>query len=174
MIKSLEEIYTHSIPIKECQIVEELLSRSKRELSDEVMKIMSVQKQTKAGQRTRFKAVVAVGDLDGHVGLGVKVAKEVQIAIKGALVAAKLSLIPVRRGYWGNKIGNVHTIPVKVTGKCGSVRVRLIPAPRGTGIVGAPTSKKLIQFAGVEDVFTASTGSTKTLENFVKATYDAL
>jgi len=90
------------------------------------------------------------------------------------LVAAKLSLIPVRRGYWGNKIGNVHTVPIKVTGKCGSVRVRLIPAPRGTGIVGAPTSKKLLQFAGVEDVFTSTTGSTKTLENFIKATYDAL
>ena len=138
------------------------------------MKIMSVQKQTKAGQRTRFKAIVAVGDLDGHVGLGVKVAKEVQIAIKGALVAAKLSLIPVRRGYWGNKIGNVHTVPMKVTGRGGSVRVRLIPAPRGTGIVGAPTSRKILAFAGVEDVFTSSTGKTKTLENFVKATFDAL
>jgi len=153
-IKSLEEIYTHSIPIKESEIVDELLKTSKKDLSDEVMKIISVQKQTKAGQRTRFKAVVAVGDRDGHVGLGVKVAKEVQIAIKGALVAAKLSLIPVRRGYWGNKIGNVHTVPMKMTGKCGSVRVRLVPAPRGSGIVGAPTSKKLLQFAGVEDVFT--------------------
>lgn len=174
IVNKLEEIYTHSIPIKESKIVDELLARAKKELSDEVMKIISVQKQTKAGQRTRFKAVVAVGDLDGHVGLGVKVAKEVQIAIKGALVAAKLSLIPVRRGYWGNKIGNVHTVPCKVTGKCGSVRVRLIPAPRGTGIVGAPTSKKLLQFAGVEDCFTSSSGSTKTLENFIKATYDAL
>lgn len=48
-IKSLEEIYTHSIPIKESQIVDELLAKTKRELSDEVMKIMSVQKQTKAG-----------------------------------------------------------------------------------------------------------------------------
>jgi len=174
LIKSLEEIYTHSIPIKESQIVDELLVKQKKELSDEVMKIISVQKQTKAGQRTRFKAVVACGDLDGHVGLGVKVAKEVQIAIKGALVAAKLSLIPVRRGYWGNKIGNVHTVPIKVTGKCGSVRVRLIPAPRGSGIVGAPTSKKLLQFAGVEDCFTSTSGSTKTLENFVKATFVAL
>jgi small subunit ribosomal protein S2e len=63
---------------------------------------------------------------------------------------------------------------MKITGRCGSVRVRLIPAPRGTGIVGAPTSKKLLTFAGVEDVFTSSSGSTKTLENFVKATFDAL
>lgn len=174
MIKSLEEIFTHSIPMKESQIVDELMSRSKKELSDEVMKIISVQKQTQAGQRTRFKAVVAIGDLDGHVGLGVKVAKEVQIAIKGALIDAKLSMIPVRRGYWGNKIGNVHTVPIKVTGKCGSVSVRLIPAPRGSGIVGAPVSKKLLQFAGVEDCFTSSSGQTRTLENFIKAVYNAL
>ena len=52
--------------------------------------------------------------------------------------------------------------------------MRLIPAPRGTAIVGAPTSKKLLQFAGVEDVFTSTRGSTKTLENFVKATFRAL
>lgn len=78
-IDSLEEVYTHSIPIKESQIVDKLLANSKEkvELSDEVMCILSVQKQTKAGQRTRFKAVVAVGDRQGHVGVGIKVAKEV-------------------------------------------------------------------------------------------------
>ncbi len=46
-------------------------------VQDEVMKIMPVQKQTRAGQRTRFKAFVVVGDHNGHVGLGVKCAKEV-------------------------------------------------------------------------------------------------
>merc|ERR1712178_679237 len=127
-IRVLEEIYTHSIPIKEAQIVDTLLKIQGKKLSEEVMKILSVQKQTKAGQRTRFKAVVALGDQDGHVGLGIKVAKEVQVA----LITGKLSLVPVRRGYWGNKIGDVHTVPMKVKGKCGSVRVRLVPAPRGT------------------------------------------
>ena len=38
-----------------------------------MLKIMPVQKQTRAGQRTRFKAFVAIGDHAGHVGLGVKV-----------------------------------------------------------------------------------------------------
>jgi small subunit ribosomal protein S2e len=76
-IQKLEEVYTHSIPIKEAQIVDNLIKKANHELSDEVMCILSVQKQTKAGQRTRFKAVVAVGDRQGHVGLGIKVAKEV-------------------------------------------------------------------------------------------------
>jgi small subunit ribosomal protein S2e len=68
------------------------------------MKITPVQKQTCAGQRTRFKAIVAVGDHDGHLGLGVKCAREVSVAIKGALANAKLSVSPIRRGYWGSKV----------------------------------------------------------------------
>merc|ERR1719167_599757 len=135
---------------------------------------MPVQKQTRAGQRTRFKAFVAVGDFNGHVGLGVKCSKEVATAIRGAITLAKLSLIPIRRGYWGNKIGKPHTVPCKVHGKCGSVRVRLIPAPRGTGVVGSMTLKKMMNFAGVSDVFSCSCGHTRTKGNFMKATFEAL
>lgn len=60
-------------------------------------------------------------------------AGQVATAIRGAIILAKMSCIPIRRGYWGNKIGKVHTVPTKVTGKCGSVTIRLIPAPRGAG-----------------------------------------
>ena len=76
---------------------------------------MPVQKQTRAGQRTRFKAFVAIGDYNGHVGLGVKCSKEVATAIRGAIILAKLSIVPVRRGFWGNKIGKPHTVPSKVS-----------------------------------------------------------
>jgi len=159
--------------VKEYQVIDFFLPPVQK-LKDEVMKIMPVQKQTRAGQRTRFKAFVVVGDHDGHVGLGVKCSKEVATAIHGAIINAKLSLVPVRRGYWGNKIGNPHTVPTKVTGKCGSVSVRLVPAPRGTGIVAAKTPKKLLQYAGIDDVYTQSKGSTRTLGNFVKATFQAI
>jgi len=160
------------LPIKESEIVDHFFPGDR--LKDEVMKIMPVQKQTRAGQRTRFKAFVVVGDYNGHVGLGVKCAKEVATAIRGAIILGKMAVIPVRRGYWGNKVGLPHTVPTKITGKCGSVRLRLVPAPRGTGIVAARCPKKILGMAGVQDVYTSSMGNTKTMGNFVKATFDAI
>jgi len=61
-----------------------------------------------------------------------------------------------------------------VTGKCGSVTVRLIPAPRGTSIVAAGVPKKLLQMAGVEDCYTSACGTTATVGNFAMATYMAI
>lgn len=169
-ITSIEEMYLHSLAVKEMEIIDILLPG----LQDEVMKIMPVQKVSAAGQRTRFKAFIAVGDSNGHIGLGAKCASEVANAIRGALAAAKMSVVPVRRGYWGAKIGNPHTVPMKLTGKCGSVRVRLIPAPRGTGLVAAPATKKMLTLAGVHDCYTSTRGHSRTMGNFIKAAFFAL
>jgi len=170
-IKSIEEIFLFSLPIKEYQIVDHLIGPA---LRDEVMKIMPVQKQTTAGQRTRFKCYIAVGDGNGHIGLGVKCAREVATAIRGGIINAKMNLIPVRRGYWGLNAGQPHTVPCKVSGKCGSVRTRLIPAPRGSGIVASLIPKKLLNMAGIEDVYSSTTGHSRTRGNLAMAVYHAL
>mmetsp|Transcript_24418 Transcript_24418/g.45869 ORF Transcript_24418/g.45869 Transcript_24418/m.45869 type:complete len:269 (-) Transcript_24418:137-943(-) len=170
-ITSIEEIFLYSIPIKEAEIVDHFIGAK---LNDEVMRIMPVQKQSSAGQRTRFKAFVAVGDGSGHIGLGVKCSGEVANAIRGAITIAKLNIVPIRRGFWGRKSGLPHTVPTKVKGKCGSVRVRLIPAPRGTGLVSSPVGKKILNFAGVTDCYTSASGHTRTTGNFIKAMFFAL
>uniref|UniRef100_A0A2I3RHQ8 Small ribosomal subunit protein uS5 n=1 Tax=Pan troglodytes TaxID=9598 RepID=A0A2I3RHQ8_PANTR len=144
-IKSLKEIYLFSLPIKESEIIDFFLG---------------------------FKAFVAIGDYSSHVDLGVKCSKEVVTAILGAIILAKLSIVPVRRGYWGNKIGKPHTVPCKVTD--GSVLVRLIPVSRGTGIVSAPVLKKLVMMAGIDDCYTLARGCTATLGDFAKVTFDAI
>jgi len=171
-VTTLEEIFLFSMPIKEYQIVDTLLPEGV--LNDDVMTIFPVQKQSSAGQCTRFKAYVLVGDKNGHIGIGSRTGKEVALAIRSALISAKLNVVPVRRGYWGNKLGMPHTVPMKTTGKCGSVSMRLVPAPRGTGIVAAPVPTKIIEYAGVEDVYTSSVGSTRTRSNFIMATFFAL
>ncbi|KAK7805329.1 hypothetical protein U0070_027168 [Myodes glareolus] len=132
---------------------------------------MRVQKQTWTGQQTRFKAFVTIGDYNDHVDLGVKCSTEVATAFRGAIILAKLSTVPVRKGYWGNKTGKSYTVLCKVTGRCGSVLVRLIPAPRGTGIVSAPVPKKLLLMAGTDGCCTSARGCTATLDIFAKATF---
>lgn len=104
-IDNIVDIFRFSIPIKESEIVDKFLGES---IKEEVMEVKSVQKQTQAGQRTRFKAFAIVGDSSHYIGLGWKCHKEVQGAIKGAIIMAKLNLVPVRKGYWGNKIGATH------------------------------------------------------------------
>ena len=65
-------------------------------------------------------------------------------------------------------------MPAKLTGKSGSVQVRLVPAPRGSGIIAAAVPKKLLTMAGISDVYTSSCGKSRTLGNFVKATFIAI
>ena len=135
---------------------------------------MPVQKQSAAGQRTRFKAFIAVGDSNGHIGLGTRCSAEVANAIRGSIAMAKLCVVPVRRGYWGSREGAPHTVPNKLTGHCGSVRFRIVPAPRGTGLVAAPASKRMLALAGIHDCYTSTTGHSRTMGNFVKAAFFAL
>src|SRR4030066_2153618 len=65
-ITSIEEVFMAGLQVREAQIVDALIP----DLQEEVININLVQKQTDAGEKSRFKAVVAVGNRDGYIGLG--------------------------------------------------------------------------------------------------------
>ena len=92
------------------------------------------QKKTKEGNVLSFSAMAVVGDRKGHVGLGYGKAKETLPAREKALRKAKLNLVKIRRGcaHFDCSCNEEHSVPYVVEGKCGSVRLKLIPAPQGT------------------------------------------
>lgn len=171
-IKSIDEVFASALPLKEPQIIDKLVPN----LVDEVLDITMVQRMTDSGRRVKFRATVAIGNEDGLVGVGVGKDAQVGNAIRKALDDAKLNLVRVRRGCgsWECGCGGEHTVPVAVSGKCGSVRIQLIPAPRGVGLVAGDTAKKVLKLAGIKDVWTRVWGETRTAINFARATYDAL
>ncbi|EDM04138.1 rCG33966, partial [Rattus norvegicus] len=137
------------------------------------MKRLPVQKQTAAGHWTRFKSFGGFGDYNGYVGLGAKCSKVVAIAIRGASILAKLSVVPVWRGYRGHKTGKPHTVLCKVTGYFDSHRWSS-SLPRRHWHRPARVPKKLLLMAGMDDYCTSARGCIATLGSFAKATFDAI
>ncbi len=171
-ISSMEEIFIEGLKIREPEIVDLLLP----DLQEEVININLVQKQTDAGEKSRFKAIVAVGNRNGYVGLGGGKAKQVRTAIEKAAVNARLNICFVRRGCgsWECGCGKPHSLSFQTTGKSGGVEVILIPGPRGLGLVANETAKVILGLAGIQDCWTRSFGSTRTIPSFASAVFDAL
>lgn len=171
-ISSIEEVFQAGLQIRESQIVDALIP----DLQEEVININLVQKQTDAGEKSRFKAVVAVGNRDGYIGLGSGKASQVRNAIEKAATDARLKIVPVRRGCgsWECGCGRLHSVPFQIEGKTGGVRVVFVPGPRGLGLVASEVSKVILGLAGVKDCWTRSYGSTRTIPSFAYAVFDAL
>lgn len=171
-ISSMEEVFMEGLKIREPEIVNVLLP----DLQEEVINIGLVQKQTDAGEKSRFRAIVVVGNSDGYVGLGSGKAKQVRTAIEKGAIDARLNITPVRRGCgsWECGCGKPHSLPFQVRGRCGGVEIVLIPGPRGLGLVASEAAKIILGLAGVKDCWTRSYGSTRTVPSFAYAIFDAL
>jgi len=134
------------------------------------------QKKTKEGNVLTFSAMAIVGDKKGHIGIGYGKAKETLPAREKSIRKAKLGIMKIERGC-GNfdcSCDEKHSLPFVVEGKCGSVKVKLIPAAQGTGLVIGDEGKKILKLAGIKDVYGASRGHVRTTFNFAKAVVDAL
>lgn len=171
-VTSMDDIFENGWRIKESEIVRTLLP----DIRSEVVSAGIVQKQTDAGELTRFIAIVAVGDGHGWFGVGRGKAPQMRGAIEKATSNALLNIIPVRLGCgsWECKCGRLHSVPFKTSGKGGSVKVEMIPGPKGLGLVAGETMRNLLALAGIEDVWTRTYGSTSTASSLAYAIYDAL
>ena len=171
-ISTLEEAFAEGLKIREPQIVDLLLTN----LEEEVINVSLVQKQTDAGEKSRFKAIVAVGNKDGYLGLGAGKARQTRTAIEKAATDARLNLTIIRRGCgsWECRCGQPHSLPFETVGKRGAVKIRIVPGPRGLGLVASEDAKVILRLAGVKDCWTRSFGSTRTVPSFAYAVFDAL
>lgn len=184
---TLSDVIKSNKPILEAEIVDKLnpsmgiefvnLGQAKGKFGGGKRKTSKpTQKKTKEGNKMSFSMLVLSGDKNGIVGFGFGKAGETVPSREKAISKAKKNLIMIRRGCgdWGCFCSAAHSIPFAVVGKSGSVTVKLIPAPKGTGLVVESELKKMLQLAGIKDVWSQTFGATKNKINLIKAGFNAL
>jgi small subunit ribosomal protein S5 len=171
-ITNLSDVLKSGKPILESEIVDFLLPN----LMQETIELSSTQRMTDSGRKAKYRAVVVVGDGQEYIGIGQGKAEEVRPAIEAAVKDAKLNIVHVNLGCGSSQCDckTKHSLPIKVVGKHGGVRITLTPAPRGTGIVANKVVKKVIQLAGIKDIWTKAEGRTKNRFNTSMAVVNAI
>ena len=171
-INSMDQIYENGLRIQEQEIVRHLLP----DMKSQVVHVGIVQKQTDAGEMTRFNALVAVGNEAGWFGIGKGKAAQMRLAIDKATNAAYLNVIPVKLGCgsWECRCNQLHSVPFKVSGKGGSITLEIIPGPRGLGLVAGENIRNLLKLAELKDSWTKTFGSTSTMSSTTQAIFNAL
>lgn len=185
-IKNIDEILDSGKRILEPQIVDKLINiqsdliamgQAKGKFGGGKRRAWrQTQRITKEGGVLTFSAMAIVGDQNGHIGLGTGKSNETLPARDKATRKAKLNIQKVTRACsaFDCSCDEPHSIPFEVEGKSGSVRIKLIPAPQGTGLVVANELKKVLKLAGIKDCYSQTFGKVRTTFNTVKACIDAL
>ncbi len=183
----LNQILSQGLRIREFQIVDKLMP----DVTYEIIYIGSspgkggggkrtITRKTarmhKSGRRFRISALVVIGNQKGFVGIGIGTGREHRLAIEKAVERAKLNIISLKLGCgsWECGCNSEHSISAKTEGRSGSVRVVLLPAPKGVGLVVSDEMKKFFRVAGVKDVWSKTFGNTAARVNLMKAVYNAM
>gem|GEM_PF-246273 len=186
-ISSIDQILDSGKKISEPEIVDKLVPGLKSELifiggrkgkggGKKRIPVRITATMHRSGRKFKSNAFAAVGDENGLIGIGTSSALESRDSINKAIKRAKMNVIRIKRGCgsWECGCGGDHSIPYKTEGKSGSVRVVLMPAPRGLGLVADDESKKLLRLAGIKDVWVKTYGNTGMRINLIHALFQAL
>jgi len=185
-IKNIDEIIDNGLTILEPEIVDSLLAlesellligQAKGKFGGGQRRVFrQTQKKTREGNKPKFTTLAVVGNKDGYIGIGLGKSKETVPAREKALKTAKLNLFKISRGNgsWQSNSKEPNSIPFAVEGKCGSVKIKLMPAPKGTGLCVEKECAKILDLAGIKDVWSKTQGQTKNKINLVKACEMAL
>ena len=135
------------------------------EFNEKLVAVNRVSKTVKGGRNMRFSALMVVGDEKGRVGCGMGKAVEIPEAIRKGNEAAKRAMITVPM--------NGTTIPHEVVGVFGTGKVKMLPAPEGTGVIAGGPVRAVLEACGIKDIVTKSIGSNNKI-NMVRATLAGL
>ena len=186
-VSSMDEVIESGRKVMEYQIIDKLVPGIKNELvlvggragkggGIQRIPVRITAAMHKSGRRFHTAALVVVGNEDGLVGMAQGRAVETREAIRKGIEKAKVNVIRIRRGCgsWECGCGTPHSVPFKTSGKCGSVKVEILPAPKGVGIVAENEAKKILKLAGIKDVWVKTFGNTSMRFNLISALFDAL
>ncbi|MBI2005538.1 MAG: 30S ribosomal protein S5 [Candidatus Aenigmarchaeota archaeon] len=186
-ITNIDEILFSGRKIIEPEIVDRLVPNLQSELvliggrpgkGGGIMRIpiRMTAKMHSSGRRFRSSALFVIGDGNGLIGFGRASSVEARTAMEKSLRKAKLNIIKIKRGCgdWECGCGTEHSISFKTEGHSGSVKVKLMPAPKGVGLVADNETKKLLRMAGVKDIWVKTFGNTSNRINLISAVFDAL
>ncbi|MEG1222322.1 MAG: 30S ribosomal protein S5 [Bacilli bacterium] len=137
-----------------------------KEFEEVVVSINRVCKTVKGGRKMKFSALVVIGDKKGRYGFGLGKAAEVPDAIKKAVEAAKKNMFRI-------SLVKGDTIPHEIIGKFGATKVFLKPAKEGTGIIAGGPVRRILELAGVKNVYSKVYGS-RTPINIIRATHNGI
>jgi len=187
VITGIDEIFDKGYKIMEPGIADHLLPNLEEELlligqakgkfgGGQRRIFKQTQKKTKEGNKIHFKVCAVVGNRNGYVGIGIGKSKETVPARDKARREARINVIRVRRGCgsWEAGATEPNSIPFAVEGRCGSVRIKLMPAPQGKGLCVEKECAKILALAGIKDIWSKTSGQTGTKSNLIFALVDAL
>jgi small subunit ribosomal protein S5 len=118
---------------------------------EKIIEVKRVSKKSSGGNKISFTAMAVVGDKAGKIGTALAKALDVSSATSKALSKARKNVISVNI--------NENTIPHEVLESYKSSTVKLMPAPRGSGIIAGSAVRDVLHLCGVKDVSAKMLGS---------------